>query len=384
MLTTNRFSLIYGFALFSMFFGSGNLVFPLQIGQLSGNSWIFGFLGLLITGIILPFFGLFVIKLYNGNYTSFFAEGGFLAKIILPLFTLSLLGAFAVVPRCITVAHAGLNDIFPTLSLTLFSLIFCIICYFSCLKNNRMITIIGKWMTPFLLFFLFLLIILGILTMPTIPESDMPSSTAFSNGFMVGYQTMDLFAAFFFSALIFKQIQDKLPPQSSTRDIIRIATKPSLIGASLLGIIYLGFVFLGSAFQSQTLNVAPELMLPTIATTVLGAHATLFIGIIVIFSCLTTAIALNNIYASYLCTVLKLAPQRFPFMLFITTFVSFIISLFDFRGIASFLAPVLEMSYPSIIYLTILCLITPNYKWAKIIGFYGILASTVIFKLFVC
>ena len=90
--------LIYGFALFAMFFGSGNLVFPIKIGQSTGSFWFLGFLGLFVTGILLPFLGLFVIKLHKGSYNSFFAQAGPIAKIALPLFTLSLLGSFGVVP----------------------------------------------------------------------------------------------------------------------------------------------------------------------------------------------------------------------------------------------------------------------------------------------
>ena len=112
---TYRFICIYGFALFAMFFGSGNLVFPIKIGQLASQHWLWGFAGLFITGIILPFLGLLVVKLYNGSYLKFFAEGGFFAKRVLPLFTLSLLGSFGVVPRCITVAHAGMSYITPDL-----------------------------------------------------------------------------------------------------------------------------------------------------------------------------------------------------------------------------------------------------------------------------
>ncbi|WP_019215871.1 branched-chain amino acid transport system II carrier protein [Legionella tunisiensis] len=66
--------LVYGFAIFAMFFGSGNLVFPLQIGYAVGNSWFMGFTGLLITGILLPLLGLFVIKLYQGNYHAFLVK----------------------------------------------------------------------------------------------------------------------------------------------------------------------------------------------------------------------------------------------------------------------------------------------------------------------
>src|ERR1700733_10819483 len=101
----NKVMLTFGFAIFAMFFGSGNLVFPLQIGQVAGSNWISGFAGLLLTGIFLPLSGLFVIKLYGGNYLAFFGEAGKFAKILLPLVMLSLLGSFGVVPRCITVAY---------------------------------------------------------------------------------------------------------------------------------------------------------------------------------------------------------------------------------------------------------------------------------------
>ena len=131
----NKSILTYGFAIFAMFFGSGNLVFPLEIGLHSGSYWIWGFLGLLITGIILPFLGLFVIKTYKGNYLDFFGEAGYYAKILVPFFTLSLLGSFGVVPRCITVAYGGIKFLTPDVSLWSFALLFSIISFFICLYD---------------------------------------------------------------------------------------------------------------------------------------------------------------------------------------------------------------------------------------------------------
>ncbi len=377
-----QFMFIYGFAIFSMFFGSGNLVFPLQIGQMAGSYWFFGFLGLFITGIVLPFLGLFVIKLYKGNYRSFFNEAGPIAGFILPLFTLSLLGSFAVVPRCITVAHGGINDVIPGLSLTIFSLIFSSACFIFCLKDRLMIIILGKWMTPFLLISLLILMIMGIANAPIIadhPDQLANSVSVFSDGFMTGYQTMDLFAAFFFSALIFNQIQERITRESSgviwhTKDIIRIALKPSLIGASLLAFVYLGFVYLGAHFKLAIQDVSPELFLPTIATHIMGSWAAFLIGVIVVLSCLTTAVALNNIYARYLCSLCKFDNKRFPLVLAATTLTSFSFSLLDFKGIAAFLAPTLEFSYPSIILLTVLCIVVKDrYKMIKIVLFYAVL-----------
>lgn len=396
---------IYGFAIFSMFFGSGNLVFPLQIGQNTGNYWYLGFLGLLITGILLPFLGLFVIKLHRGSYNAFFSEAGNTARFFLPLFTLSLLGSFGVVPRCITVAHGGIEYIFPGFPLTIFSVLFCIICFITCIKENFMITVLGKWMTPLLLISLTLLILLGIIHAPnifdasnissnanvdntsnllnnsniiTLSENPVSKIKAFQNGFLTGYQTMDLFAAFFFSALIFNQIQAKLRA-ATDKDVLKAALKPSIIGSCLLALIYLGFVFLGAHYKEITTDVSPELILPTIASHLMGEKAVLLIGIIVLFSCLTTAVALNNIYAHYLCQLFNFKKERFLFVLLGTTILSFIISLMDFKGIAAILGPILEVSYPSIILLTVLSIFLKDHKKIKFFMFYGMLVFSVFY-----
>jgi LIVCS family branched-chain amino acid:cation transporter len=375
----HKHTLTYGFAIFAMFFGSGNLVFPIQIGQSSGQHWLAGFLGLCITGIILPFLGLYVIKLYNGSYKIFFGEAGKYAKIALPFFTLSLLGSFGVVPRCINVAYGGIVYIFPNLSLLAFSLIFCTACFVLCLKDHFMVSIIGKWLAPIKLISLTILITLGIVNAPILTDVSNTGSEVFANGFVVGYQTMDLFAAFFFSSLIFNQIQEKLPADTKLNVIIKAAVKPSLIGISLLAIIYIGLVFLGSYYRDVTVNVSPELLLPSIAMYILGEKAAFLIGVIMMFSCLTTAVALNNVYARYLCTTIKIANIKFKMMLLLTTLTSFVVSLLDFRGIAKILSPLLEISYPGIIVLTLTCIFAPRSTTFKIVGFYGMLVL-MIFK----
>lgn len=375
-----RSILIYGFAIFAMFFGSGNLVFPLQIGYTSGTHWAAGFLGLLLTGILLPFLGLFVIKLHKGNYYSFFAEAGGIARVVLPLFILSLLGSFGVVPRCITVAHGGLSYLFPDISLLGFSIAFCAITFFFCLKDQVMITILGEWMSPILLISLLILISIGVIKAPTAIDVT-NNQTAFFDGFLTGYQTMDLFAAFFFSALIFKQIQNSLPTDATERQILKFAIIPSIIGSFLLGTVYLGFVFLGSHYSSHITNSDPELMLPTIVMHVMGDSATAIIAVAMLFSCLTTAVALNNIYARYLCRALAFHERKFPLVLLATIGISFVISLLDFRGIAAFLAPVLEISYPGLIALTIMSICLPRHRQAKTYTFWIITCLMVAYAL---
>ncbi|ARG96358.1 branched-chain amino acid transport system II carrier protein [Legionella micdadei] len=360
--------LIYGFAIFAMFFGSGNLVFPLQIGYAAGDSWVMGFVGLMLTGILLPLMGLFVIKLYQGNYHAFFGSAGKIAGLLLPLIMLSLLGSFGVVPRCITVAYGSLSYLMPQMKLMPFSFLFCLITFFFCLNDKVMVKVLGKWMSPILLVTLIIMIVVAVFKAP-VTESNVLANTAFLNGFTTGYQTMDLFAAFFFSALIFTQIQQQFP-NASNREILLFAIKPSILGASLLALIYFGFVFLGSHYTSILKNTAPELMLPSIAAQAMGNYATLFIGVAMFFSCLTTAVALNNLYARYLCSALNIKEDKFYLLLLATTGVSFIVSLLDFRGIAAFLSPILELTYPGVIALTIMAILLKEKHTLKKAVFY--------------
>ena len=368
---------LYGFSIFSMFFGSGNLVFPLMVGANSADNWFAGFLGFFLTGVILPFLGLFVIKLHRGSYNSFFAEAGNIAKFVIPLFTLSLLGAFGVTPRCITVAHGGLEFLFHDISLLAFSIIFAISCYLICLNDKLMFSILGKFLTPILLLLLLLLIFVDIYNSQAISENAEAFNSNFLDGFFSGYATMDLFAAFFFSSLIFKQIE-VLVDETKGHSVIKAALGPSIFGAILLSIVYLGFVYLGAHYAHLAEDIPGELILPAIANHLLGPNGALLIAIIIIFSCLTTAVALNSIYANYLCSFKIIGQKRFPIILFVTTSLAFTISLLDFDGIATILGPLLEISYPGLIVLTILSICTKRFKPIKMIAFYGVTALMIL------
>ncbi len=377
-MSNHKHILTYGFAIFAMFFGSGNLVFPIIIGHQSGGSWFGGFLGLFATGVILPFLGLFVIKLHRGNYDNFFNEAGSLAKITIPFFTLSLLGSFGVVPRCITVAHGGINYIFPEVSLMSFAAIFSLFSFLFAIKEQMMLKILGKWMSPLLVIILSILIIYGVVIAPE-DLRQVPLDKAFSMGVLTGYQTMDLFAAFFFSSLIFTQMQNS--KLVSEDQILSFAIKSSVIGSSLLGLIYMGLVYLGAHYSFLLVNISPEHMLQAIAGHIMGNTATLFLALAIIISCLTTAIALNSIYARYLCKSFKLPEKSFPLVLFGTSVIAFAISLLDFKAISAFLAPSLEASYPALIFLTLASIFTRKYKKSKLYLFWGITISMVIYMM---
>ena len=47
--------------LFGLFFGAGNLIFPLHLGQLAGGHWGPAALGFLVTGVLLPLLSVMAI-----------------------------------------------------------------------------------------------------------------------------------------------------------------------------------------------------------------------------------------------------------------------------------------------------------------------------------
>ncbi len=373
--------LILGFSIFAMFFGSGNLVFPMQIGSTCLNHWGVGFLGLLISGIIIPFAGVFAIKRYQGSYDRFFKELGFRANIIIPLILLSLLGAFGIVPRCITVAFGGFHVLEPSIPLWAFSFGFTLICFLTGLKDTRMLSIIGKFMTPVKLGTLALIIIVGILSAPYLPTSTYTNESAFELGLVQGYQTMDLIAGFFFSALIFKYIEQQCGSSTNSETVFWISAKASLIGASVIAIAYGGLVYLGASYASVIDAVQPTEMLPTLTKHLLGSYSTIVIAFAMGFSCLTTATALNNLYAGFLHKLFNLKDNSFHYVLAATSIISFALSLLDFKGISAFLTPILDVIYPGLIAFTVVSLIHPHPHILKRVAFYGITVVMIIFKL---
>ena len=113
----NRLQLILvsSFALFAMFFGSGNLIYPLGVGVLAGDNYFYALIGLLLGGVLIPFLGLAATIISSKNkMISLLLFGGPLS-LILGLLMLSLMGPFGVGARCVLIASAGVNLVIPQL-----------------------------------------------------------------------------------------------------------------------------------------------------------------------------------------------------------------------------------------------------------------------------
>ncbi len=342
-----------GFALFSMFFGSGNLVFPITVGQESGGHYLLAALGILLTGVVVPFLGVLGMMLYQGDIYSFFSSFGKKGTFVFSFLALALMGPFGVLARCLTVAHGALLLLFPNASLPLSSFIMCVLIYFLTVNKNKIVSLLGTILTPFLL------ISIAMIAFFSLQQVEMPVATqiggwsAFTNGFFQGYQTMDLLAAFFFSQFVIKHLYQKAAQSTQESSPLNTFFKASLVGAGILSSVYLVLVVMGWMYSPLLFQQRPQEMLGLIAMESLGSMAAPCLCVAVIFACMTTAIVLTSLFADFLRIEVSKDKIHHSVALLITLGIGFLVSTLEFSGIAKFLGPVLETVYPALIVLTV-------------------------------
>lgn len=342
-----------GFALFSMFFGSGNLVFPIMIGQESEGHYFLGAFGIILTGVLVPFLGVLGMMLFQGDLSRFFSSFGKRGTFIFSFLALSLMGPFGVLARCLTVAHGALLLILPNASLWISSLVMCLAIYLLAVNKNRIVTLVGAVLTPFLLIAIAAIAFFGLSHETANLETSVNSWGAFKNGFFQGYQTMDLLAAFFFSQFIIKHLHKHLSSLPEEAHILKIFYKSAVVGGVILSSVYFILVLLGWIFSSVLVGIPPQEMLGLIAIESLGSLAAPCVCVAMVFACLTTAIVLASLFADFLRTEISHRKMGHSTSLLITLGIGFTVSTMEFAGIAKFLGPVLEIVYPALIALTL-------------------------------
>lgn len=342
-----------GLAMFSMFFGAGNVVFPLVVGQAAGDQTIFATLGLLITAVGVPFLGMLAILLFQGNYQNFFATMGKIPGFILTSAIMLLIGPFGGLPRCIGLSYSTINLSWPVFSFGIFSFLSCLLIFLCTFKKNKMVSLLGYVLTPMLLLSLTVVVVMGLWTSETSYPSSFTAAQSFSHGFIEGYNTMDLLASFFFSAIIYNTLRQNTEIQADPQELFKIALKSSVIGAVLLSIIYIGFSLVAS-FHAPTLQIDNQgELLAALTLKILGPYAGLVASATIALACLTTAIALAVVFAEYLQKSLFNNRLTYLQALLLTLIIGFAVSLLKFTGIVTLLAPFLQIVYPALIIFTI-------------------------------
>jgi LIVCS family branched-chain amino acid:cation transporter len=360
---TKKIIITSGLALFAMFFGAGNIIYPLELGAHAGSHIAFVLVAFLISGIGLPFMGLFATSLYNGDYWAFFRRLGQVPAFLLITFLILTIGPFIATPRTETVAYHTLQSFLPTglNNPYVFSGLYCLAIFCFTYRNTTIIDIIGRFLSPIKLTLFAILIVAGLLSAHAIQPNTNFVSTSITMGLVDGYSTMDLLATFFFCSIVYRNIllKAKCAGITDQKTIVRIFLYSCIVGASILACVYVGFMLLALCHADQLQNVETAQMIVAISNIVLGKFGALFVGICVSFACLVTAIALTEVTTSFVYehVLLKKVPRLA--CLLTTIGIIFAVSNLGFAGIMNVALPILEILYPALIFY---CIINISFK----------------------
>ncbi|WP_418185523.1 branched-chain amino acid transport system II carrier protein [Aliarcobacter vitoriensis] len=362
MLTQSKFfkdALILGFAIFSMYFGAGNIIFPPYLGLTSSSNWDLAFMSYFIADIGFATLTMFALLKAGGRVENLTHKIGTIAGIFLTSAIILCIGPLIALPRTGATTYEML--IVPFFGASFSNSLITSIIYYSLiliftLKPTTMIEILGRFLTPALFIGLLILIIKGVffpIADGEIAQSEATTSNIIFDGMLAGYQTLDVLAALAFGIIILKAVSDK-GVYTEHNQQIKLVAYASIVAAICIFIIYFGLTYLGATTSTvYESNIDRATLLNNIIFSLFGSGGNLLLGIVVFLACFTTGAALVSVTSEYFS---RLSHRRVSYktLVVVVTIFSIILTNFGLEFIISIAFPILTVVYPAAIILVVL------------------------------
>ena len=346
--------------LFAMFFGAGNMIFPPMLGHLSGYKFFEGTLGFVVSDAGLSVLGIAAIVLVGSKLDDLGKLIGSRFAIFMGALIYLLIGPFFAMPRTGTVAYEmavipfthGEGGIWASLA---FTAAFFGLTYVLCRNPNKLVDIVGKFLTPVLL--LSIAVIFLVCVFQPFGEVGEPqgeyAEIPFFKGLIEGYLALDGFAALAFAIVVINSIRDmgvKKPERIAKYTLIA-----GILAGAALGLVYLALGFVGSQTSVGMSFDNGGQVLTAVVEGQLGLFGNLVLGLAVLMACLTTSIGLASSFSDYFH---DLRPDwSYRRILTAVCLFSFAVSNVGLTTMLQFTLPALVMVYPPVITLVLLSFI---------------------------
>ena len=350
--------------LFGLFFGAGNLIFPVHMGQAAGRNSVAASLGFIVTGVGLPLLGVAAMGLSRSESLAELA--GQVGKGYGRFFTVLLyltIGPCFAIPRCATTSFTV--GVEPLLSgsgdkiwLLAFSTVFFLLVLFFSLRPSGILTWVGRVINPIFLIFLSTLVVASFVN-PMASVSQVAPEGAydaqpFLTGFLEGYNTMDTLAALAFGITIVQVLRQL--GLGRPEDIARETCLSGVFSCLLMALIYALITRMGAQSRgAYPLSANGGIALADIAHHYFGRAGQLILAATVTLACLKTSIGLVTSCAE---TFSLLYPRvSYKAWTWIFSLFPLAVSNLGLTTIISFSLPVLMFLYPLSITLILLSLL---------------------------
>ncbi|KRN21444.1 branched-chain amino acid transport protein [Lacticaseibacillus camelliae DSM 22697 = JCM 13995] len=339
--------------LFGLFFGAGNLIFPLHLGQLAGANWLPAALGFLVTAVVLPLLSVLAISATHakGVYDVGLPLGKWFALAFMILIHATI-GPLFGTPRTATVAFTtGVAPMLPKAAaqggLLVFSALFFVAAFLLSYKETKITSAIGKVLNPTFLVLLFVLFFAGYLNrMGSVGAAAVTAdykSAGFLNGFLQGYNTMDALAGLAFGVTVVTAVRGLGLKKDG--DVAKFTAKAGVLATAAIGLVYLLLIGLG-AMSVNHFAVSSEggTAFNQIVTYYFGAAGHALLAAMLTLTCLTTAVGLVAAFAQ---DFHKHFPKvSYRAWLAMMSFASFLTANFGLDTIIQWSTPMLMFLYP--------------------------------------
>ena len=371
---------IAGLAVFSMFFGAGNLMYPIKTGIASGHCFFIGMLGFILTAVLLPVMGLIGIVLFNGDYRVFFERIGYIPGNALIGFCMGIIGPFIAMSRIVTLSYTMLAPFLPDfLTLYIFSALFCLCTYLATYRENKIIDLLGNVISPALLISLGIILAKGLLYQRPFVHTDMSAGQIFLQEAIRGYGTLDLLGGIFFGSIVLLLLKNAMKHENNynVKVLCYTAIKAGLFGGTLLGLVYLGMGFLGAFHGSEALQANIAEQFSFISLQILGHSGALVIATAIFMACFSTIIALATVLGEYVHNDISKQKLSYKGSLGLVLFSTLFISCSGLDAILTYSLPVINTFYPVFITITFANIAYKlfNFKFIKIPAFATLLIA---------
>ena len=361
--------LITGFALFSLFFGAGNLLLPALLGYNAGDKWFLVTLGFMITAVLIPILGILAHARLQGTMYDF-------AKKVSPAFSIVYCVIVYIIsitlpsPRTASAVHEiAIHPIFGTSPLLTSSIYFGLVLLFV-LNRSKILNLLGKYLTPLIVIILFLVIGIGLFSSQgsmNVGQFTMP----LVDGMLEGYQTFDAIGAVVVGGVVI--ISLNLKGITSVNDKKELIKKAGLIAGAGLFIIYAGLIALGAFYGSEifvdgSLNSDMQRanLLRGISLATLGSIGNSFLSVLISLACFTTAVGIVTGTADYFKGLLKNSQNVYVLTAIIGCLIGIGVGQLDFHSIIVIAYPILLFIYPITIVLILLNVVPEKFASKKV------------------
>ena len=355
---TLRQKILVAGTLFGMFFGAGNLIFPVHLGQMAGQNALPAIIGFIITAVGVPILGV----THSDGLQTLSGKVGKGYGIFFTCLLYLTIGPLFAIPRCATVSFTtGITPLLGAdsperLYLLLFSAVFFAFVLFFSLRPGKITVWIGKIINPLFLFFFAALMLAALLApgaaVSAVEPVEAYRSDAFFPALIEGYGTMDAIAGLAFGIVVIDVIRRMGVDNDDA--IAEDVLSSGLLTGALMALIYVVSIVVGA--QSRGLFELSEnggIALTQIAGHYLGGVGLFILAFTITFACLKTSIGLVTACAE---TFSKMTNGKISYRSWAILFTvfSFAVSNIGLSAIIEYSIPMLMLIYPPAIALILL------------------------------